>query len=132
MKNIALIFVFLLLSYSCTNNKLDEKALIIRSIVENELSDDIMRGGKTFIFFLQNAECKCSEETLDRIRAFDETRGQLVIVVNKRSHFSVPKLQEKENNLKYLSINVLLSYGFFQDKDMLVELDGNKLIYTNL
>ncbi|MBO3699873.1 hypothetical protein [Roseivirga sp. E12] len=132
MKNSALSFVFLLLFCSCTNNEPDDSSVIIKSIVENEMSHEIRKEGKTFIFFLQNAECKCSEETLDRIRAFDETKGKLIIVVNKRSHFSVPKLQAKQESLKYISINTLLSYGFFQDKDMLVELDGNKLIYTNL
>jgi hypothetical protein len=132
MKNRYLIFIASVLILSCTSKGLDDTGKVIESIIENELASDIDVNKKTYIYFLQNAECKCSEETLDQIRDFDQTKGKLLVIVNKHSHFSVKRLQKVEENLRYISINTLLSYGFIQDKDILVELEKNKLIYTNL
>jgi len=126
--------VILLLPFlsSCSDYQSNDTTEILKEIIKNELSSDLNSSEKTFIYFLQNAECKCSEETLNQIRDFDKKRGNLIVVVNKKSHFAVSKLKIVKDNLKYIGINTLLSYGFLQDKDILVEIQHDRLSYINL
>lgn len=117
---------------SCQNKKQDEISEKLKSIIENEISEDLGVESKAYIFFLQNAECKCSDETLNRIENFDTTKGELIVVVNKRDHFSIPQLDKMKGSIKFISINTLISYGFLQDKDILVELENDQLMYSTL
>ena len=132
MKRVFYYFFITVFICSCSRELKDKTTEILENIIENELATELNSKGKTFIYFLQNAECKCSEETLEDIRIFDQGRGKLIVLVNKKSHFALPKLDNVQQNLRYIGINTLLSYGFLQDKDLLVEIEKDNFFYINL
>lgn len=125
-------FASLFVLMSCGSDS-DELSVILSDIVENELVTELETNKDNYIFFLQNAACKCSESTLDAIYDSSmEVDKNVIVVVNSRDHFSLPKLKESNGKIMFLSINDLISYGFMQDKDVLVSFREEKLIYENL
>lgn len=105
----------------------------LSQIVKNELQDEINPDKNNYIYFLQNAACKCSEATLDSIMiSGDDSEKNVIVVVNHKDHFALPQLQDGNHTLKLMGINELISYGFMQDKDVLVRLKGGELFYETL
>lgn len=127
-----LFFAGLFILVSC-KTKSDELSIVLEDIVENELGSELEADKENYIFFLQNAACKCSDSTLENIydSSMDATKN-VIVVVNSKDHFSLPKLKESNGKVMFLSVNDLISYGFMQDKDVLVSFNKGKLIYENL
>ncbi|MGW8122267.1 hypothetical protein ACV07N_06360 [Roseivirga echinicomitans] len=55
---------------------------------------------------------------------------KVLVVVNNKNHFSLPLLFGKD--VKFVGVNKLISYGFIQDKDVLVEYNERILTYNFL
>lgn len=124
-------FIIFILSASCSDNSEDDFTVIMSDVIEGEFSDYLNNGELNYVFFLQNAECKCSETTLELIDKLDsEPNNKVIVVVNNKNHFSLPLLSGKD--VKFVGVNKLISYGFIQEKDVLVEYDKKVLSYKFL
>jgi len=126
------VLILLIIMIGC-NSEYQQMSGVLQSIIDSELNNEIIDDKENYIFFLQNAKCKCSEQTLEEIENLSQIfDNNVVVVINNRNHFSLQSLRNAKTKVKYLSVNTLISYGFIQDKDILVWLNKEKLNYKLL
>ncbi len=137
MKRVGIIIPLLFLLWACGGStRADDTGdlgQILSQIIKEEMNDVVSDDHLTSVFFLQNAECKCASSTLDLIHKMGEEKlRKVVVVVNNKDHFSLPRLANSQVELKYLSVNDLMAYGFFQAEDILVELTSSSFNFKKL